>query len=56
MLKRRKITRKLTQSGCKTWYVTLPPKIINRFGWTKGENIEIVADREKQEIILRISR
>jgi len=53
MLKRRKIIRKLTQSGCKTWYVTLPPKIINRFQWTKGENIEIVADREKQEIILK---
>jgi len=35
--------------------VTLPPKIINRFQWTKGDDIEIVADREKKEITLKIA-
>ncbi|MFH1175517.1 MAG: AbrB/MazE/SpoVT family DNA-binding domain-containing protein [bacterium] len=53
MIKRKQITRKLTQSGCKSWYVTLPPKVIERFGWMKGDDIEILVDREKGEIVLK---
>jgi len=53
MIKRKQIIRKLTQSGCKTCYVTLPPKLVNRFGWQKGDNIELVVNREKGEIVLR---
>jgi len=53
MLKRKQIKRKLTRSGCSSWYVTLPPKIIDRFGWQKGDDIELAVDREKQEIVLR---
>lgn len=53
MIIRKSTKRKLTQSGCKTWYVTIPPKLIDRFGWQKGDDIELIADREKGEIILK---
>jgi len=53
MIKRKQIIRKLTQSGCKSWYVTLPPKLVSRFGWQKGDDIEVFVDREKGEVVLR---
>lgn len=56
MIKKKQTIRKLTRSGCKSWYVTLPPKLVDRFGWQKGNDIEIIEDREKGEIILKKSK